>query len=65
MKNSEIKQFSDKELIEKIDLVTEELQKMKINHAVSPLENPLRIQKSRKNIAKLKTELRQRELQKK
>jgi len=38
------------------------LTKLKINHAVSPLENPQRIKDLRRLVARLKTELRKREL---
>jgi large subunit ribosomal protein L29 len=60
MKVSEIKEMADKELIEKIDNEKDHLQKLKINHAVSPLDNPLQISRTRKNIARLQTVLRQR-----
>ena len=35
---------------------------MKINHAISPIDNPAAITRDRKMIARMKTELRQREL---
>jgi large subunit ribosomal protein L29 len=38
------------------------LTRLKLNHAVSPLDNPLKIKQTRKNIARLMTELRKREL---
>ena len=41
-----------------------DLTKMKMNHAVSPLENPMLIRTTRRNIARLMTELRKRELNK-
>ena len=47
------------------DLVESEksrLEKMKVNHTVSPLENPKQITFSRKTIARILTELRNREL---
>ena len=47
------------------DLVETEkvrLEKMKVNHAVSPLENPKQITFSRKTVARILTELRKREL---
>ncbi|MBR4594422.1 MAG: 50S ribosomal protein L29, partial [Bacteroidaceae bacterium] len=37
---------------------------MGLNHAISPLENPSQIAKLRKTIARMKTELRKRELNK-
>lgn len=62
MKNSEIKEFTTKELEERIDTEQTLLTRLKLNHAVSPLDNPLKIKETRKNIARMKTELRKREL---
>lgn len=62
MKSAEIREFTTKELIEKIDTEKTHLSRLKLNHAVSPLDNPLKITEARKNIARLMTELRKREL---
>ncbi|OFX84396.1 MAG: 50S ribosomal protein L29 [Bacteroidetes bacterium GWF2_33_16] len=62
MKSSEIKELTTKELEERIDTESSHLTRLKLNHAVSPLDNPLKIKKTRKDIARLKTELRKREL---
>ena len=62
MKNSEIKELTNQELIERIDAERENLVTMKLNHSISPLDNPLQIRDVRKNIARLATELRQREI---
>ncbi len=62
MKTSEIKELTDKEILEKIQLETETLVRLNMNHAVSPLDNPMKIKVARRNIARLKTVLRQREL---
>ncbi|NOQ24242.1 MAG: 50S ribosomal protein L29 [Bacteroidales bacterium] len=62
MKSSEIKELTTKELVEKIDTEKTQLTRLKLNHAVSPLDNPLKITETRKDIARLKTELRKREL---
>ena len=62
MKSSEIKELTTKELVERIDTEKTQLTRLKLNHAVSPLDNPLKITESRKDIARLKTELRKREL---
>ncbi|MBQ6423415.1 MAG: 50S ribosomal protein L29 [Prevotella sp.] len=64
MKMSEIKELADKDLREKIENAEVALQKMKLNHAVSPLENPSQIKAARRDVARMKTELRQRELNK-
>jgi len=65
MKTSEIKELSTKEIVERIQTEEESLVRLKLNHAVSPLENSTKLQKSRRNIARLKTILRSRELNEK
>ncbi|MHA7110482.1 50S ribosomal protein L29 [Sunxiuqinia elliptica] len=62
MKASEIKELTDKEIQERIQLETETLARLNMNHAVSPLDNPMKIKEARKNIARLQTIKRQREL---
>jgi len=64
MKNSEIKELSTQELIERIEAESVNYQTMGLNHSISPLENPSQIAKLRKTIARMKTELRSRELNK-
>jgi large subunit ribosomal protein L29 len=62
MKQSVVSGLSTKELKER--LVEEEKQKVNLvlHHAVSPIENPKRLKEYRKTIARLKTEIRFREL---
>jgi large subunit ribosomal protein L29 len=62
MKNSEIKELTTQEIVEKLDADKSVLTRFKLNHAISPLENPLQIKETRRNIAKLMTNLRQRQL---
>ena len=62
MKTSEIKELTDKEIVERIQAESDNLVRLKLNHAVSPLDNPMKITESRRNIARLKTILRSREL---
>jgi len=62
MKSAEIKELSDKEIIEKVKMQKAEVAKLKLNHAISPLENPNVIKNNKKVVARLKTELRKREL---
>ena len=62
MKINEIKQLADKDLREKLEQTEAALIKMKLNHQVTPLENPMQIKAVRRDIARMKTELRQREL---
>ena len=59
---SEIKELSSQELLERLDNEKAMLVKMRLNHAISPLDNPMKIGYNRKNIARLETELRKREL---
>ncbi len=61
MKNSEIRELATAELIERIDTEENLLSRMKMNHAVSPLDNPNKLPATRKIIARLKTELRSRQ----
>ena len=64
MKNKEsIKDMSTADLQEKLEQTREQLVKMRLNNAVSPLENPNQIRNTRKNIARYLTELRRRELE--
>jgi large subunit ribosomal protein L29 len=60
MKTAEIKEFSTADLLEKIETERAALLKMKLNHAVSPLENPGKIKESRRDIARMLTVLHQR-----
>lgn len=64
MKNADIRALSKEELNEKIGSETEALRKIRFAHQVSSVENPMKISETRKLIAKLKTELRAKELQK-
>jgi large subunit ribosomal protein L29 len=61
MKNSEIRELATADIIERIDTEENLLARMKMNHAVSPLDNPHKISENRKIIARLKTELRSRQ----
>jgi large subunit ribosomal protein L29 len=64
MKNKEnIKDLSTADLKERLEQTREQLLKMRLNHAVSPLDNPNQIRATRKNIARYLTELRKRELE--
>ncbi len=61
---TEIKELETKDLVERIEDEVAKYNQTKLNHAVSPLENPSQIKAARRDIARLKTELRQRELNK-
>ncbi len=62
MKTSEIRELTTKELQERIEAEKLMLTKLKINHAISPLDNPMKIRQTRKDIARMLTELRKRQL---
>ena len=62
MKAAELKELSDKDLQVKLEAAVKDLNTKKLQHAVSPLENPAILKASRKDIARMLTELRAREL---
>lgn len=62
MKASEVRELSTLEIQEQIESNTKALTKMRLNHAVSPLDNPNKIGETKRDIARLKTELRAREI---
>jgi large subunit ribosomal protein L29 len=62
MKTSEIKELSKTEILERVQTEQDSLLRMKMNHAISPLDNPKVIVIARRNIARLKTILHQREI---
>ena len=64
MKMNEIKGLETKELAEKLETEVSKYNEMKLNHSVTPMENPSLIKAARRDIARIKTELRQRELNK-
>jgi len=64
MKYKEIQELTDKELKDLISDENDRYIRMKLAHKVSPLDNPSKIKETRKKIARLKTELRIRELSK-
>ena len=57
MNNSEIKSLSITELQERITFEKENLHKLKFAHAISPIENPMKIKQARHLIARMNTEL--------
>ena len=62
-KQEAIREMSTSDLTERVEQAREQLVKMRLNHAVSPLDNPNQIRETRKNIARYLTELRRRELE--
>ncbi|MBI9035596.1 MAG: 50S ribosomal protein L29 [Bacteroidales bacterium] len=63
MKAQVIRELSTEEISERLVEEKKQLNKLYLNHAVSPLENPNQIKVVKKTIARLLTELRQRELE--
>jgi large subunit ribosomal protein L29 len=57
MKQEVIRELSTPELIERLDEERIQLSKLKMNHAISPLENPNKIKVYRRTVARLTTEM--------
>ena len=65
MKITEIRELSATDLRERLDAERDNLDQLKMNHAISPLEDSSKIKKARKNIARMLTVLSQLENQNK
>ena len=64
MKSKDLKEIETKDLAERLEAEVAKYNQMKLNHAITPMENPSQIKAARRDIARMKTELRQRELNK-
>ena len=64
MKIKEVRELETKDLAERLETEIAKYNQMKLNHSISPLENPSEIKMTRRNIARMKTILRERELNK-
>ncbi len=62
MKNNKIKEMNSQELEKELSELKSELFKLRFSLATNGLDNPLKVKEVRKNIARIKTELRQREI---
>ena len=62
MKQEELRELTDKELQERLENAEKDYMQLKIQHSISPLDNPAQITMDRRTIARMKTELRAREL---
>ena len=60
MKKSVVNDLTTEEVKARIKEEVSNLQKFKMQHAVSPMDNPIKIRTTRKLIARLKTELNKR-----
>ena len=63
MKTNEIRKLSTEEINKKIAESKEELFNLRMKQATGSLENPNRIKELRKTVARLKTILREREIE--
>lgn len=63
MKNIDLRSFTVEELKQRLVAEKETLQKLKFAHAITPIENPMKLRSTRKNIAKILTELKVKEQQ--
>jgi large subunit ribosomal protein L29 len=64
MKVSELRGLSLDELRGKLEVEKENYSKLKFAHAITPIENPMRIKSARKLVARIQTEIRAKELSK-
>ena len=62
MKIAEIKEMPTNDLVERVETEVANYNQVILNHSISPLDNPAQIKQLRRTIARMKTELRQREL---
>lgn len=63
-KTIDLQGFSDEDLLNELKESEAQFQKMRFDHAIKGLENPLTIRMARRDIARLNTEIRRRELAK-
>ena len=63
VKNKEIRDLTNEQILAKIDECKEELFNLRLSQATGNLEKPSRIRELRKQVARMKTILRERELQ--
>lgn len=60
MKPAEIRELTIAEIEERIEVERDRLHKMRMAHAVSPLENPMQMRVAKQNIARMLTILTER-----
>ncbi|MCF6169370.1 MAG: 50S ribosomal protein L29 [Bacteroidales bacterium] len=63
MKQEVITELSTADIKDRLEEERKHLVKLRMNHAVSPLENPHQITENKKTIARLETELRKRAIE--
>lgn len=62
IKREDLNNLTSEDLKQRLHDDADRLQKLRFNHAVNPLENPLQLRYLRREVARLRTELRKREL---
>ncbi len=62
MKVSEIREYSEQELLERLEAERERLHKLRMSHAISPIENPMQLRETKRTIARILTVLTQKRL---
>ena len=62
MKIAEVRELTSKEIAERIQTDSVRLNQMELQHSISPLDNPTQIKELRRDIARMKTILRERAL---
>ncbi len=63
MKNTELRSLTLEELTRRLTAEKEGLTKLRFAHAISPIENPMKINEARKLIARIKTVIKEKEAQ--
>jgi large subunit ribosomal protein L29 len=62
LKKEDLNQLSNEDLKQRLHDDSERLMKLRFNHAVNPLDNPIQLRYIRREIARIKTEIRKREM---
>ena len=62
IKREDLNTLSNQDLQQRLVDDSERLQKLRFNHAVNPLDSPMQIRQMRREIARLRTEMRKREM---
>jgi large subunit ribosomal protein L29 len=62
MKIKEVRELTTKEIAERVQTDATRLNQLELQHSISPLDNPTQIRDLRRDVARLKTVLREREL---
>ncbi len=60
----ELKEFTDEELVNELKATEAAYQSLEFDHTIKGLDNPLQLRETRRDVARLKTEARRREMEK-